>query len=316
MSTAADKIDGPVVYFSLAAVLIAFGVGLWCNFFYGWAFTQTTTLLLCPLMALAWVLVLLVSKKWQLQGLGHDFKPQIALACGGVVLAQLVMSAVATAASARLGQVMTIVVCIGVLLAGLLSNHFLGRRAVQNDPHVGRVEKSGPVIPSRPDFLANGDEYDVEFELPPSKKLDPGMPFYYGPNTSGMLLATSAFEPFRGDLNDLQQLSDRSKPAAIVIRQVDKKKLRLLRVGADTPVSSRPPAKGDYVFLKPTRYNGPFLVAWMAIPNMQMFWLSDAVMQNQKIPASHMLLLTGYAACLIGVFLSLAVVLFQKREVG
>jgi hypothetical protein len=54
----------------------------------------------------------------------------------------------------------------------------------------------------------------------------------------------------------------------------------------------------------------------MAIPNMQMFWLSDAVMQNQKIPASHMLLLTGYAACLIGVFLSLAVVLFQKREVG
>jgi len=52
------------------------------------------------------------------------------------------------------------------------------------------------------------------------------------------------------------------------------------------------------------------------VPNMQFFWLVDAVSQNQPVPAGYMLMLLGYTACQIGVFLSLGIALFQKRDVG
>ena len=60
--------------------------------------------------------------------------PRVALA------AILVLAAVATAASTRLGQVMTIVVCAGVLFGSMLSNYFIGRHAGlrrARRPHAG-----------------------------------------------------------------------------------------------------------------------------------------------------------------------------------
>lgn len=315
MATAADKVDGPVVVFGLLAIVIALGVGVWCNFFYGWVFSQTATLLLCPMMVLAWVLVLLVNKKWDFQGIDHDFKPQIAMASVAIVLAQVAMTAVATAASSRLGQVMTIVVCAGVLMMGLLSNHFLGRRAINNTA-IARIESATPVLASRPDLDANGNEFDVVLELEPRRKIEPGMPFYYGTSPSGYMLATHPFKPYDGELREMQQLSDRSRPASLIVTSLEKKKVRILRVGADGAIASRLPRKGDYVFLKPTEYGAGYLATWMAVPNIQFFWLSDAVTQNQPIPGKHLGLLGAYTACLVGAFLSLAVILFQKREVG
>ena len=58
------------------------------------------------------------------------------------------------------------------------------------------------------------------------------------------------------------------------------------------------------------------LPLWSALPNFQYFWLVDAVSQNQKIPPLHVGFVAIYAACMIGALLSLAVALFQTREVG
>jgi hypothetical protein len=55
---------------------------------------------------------------------------------------------------------------------------------------------------------------------------------------------------------------------------------------------------------------------WGLVPNLQFFWLLDAVSQNQPVPWSHIVLVLTYAAVQIGAFLSLAVMLFQKRDVG
>jgi hypothetical protein len=52
------------------------------------------------------------------------------------------------------------------------------------------------------------------------------------------------------------------------------------------------------------------------VPNLQFFWLLDAVSQNQPVPLSHLVLVLMYAAVQIGAFLSLAVMLFQNRDVG
>lgn len=314
LSTSADDIDQPVVIFGLCAVVLALFAGIWGNFFYGWVFSQTATLLLCPLIIAAWVLVLMISKKWEFQPIGTNFKPQIALASTAILLAQLVMTAVATAASARFGQVMTIVICSGVFVMGLLSPYMLGRRAIQNE-NLARIQTAAPTLPSRPNLVNNGDQFVITFDQQPRRPIEVGEPFYFGANPSGFGLAAD-FPAFEGDAADMNARADRTKPPALVVVQSEPKKMTIEHVGADGAVASRLPRAGDYVFLKPTRYNALYLGAWAIVPNMQSFWLTDAVTQNQPVPARHIGLLTIYAACLVGVFLCLAVVLFQRREVG
>ena len=89
MSTAADTLDGPVWIFTTVAILLSFGVAVWCNFFYGWYFTQTAMVLIAPAMVLAYIFVLLVGKKWEWQPITTDFKGQITFACIGLTLALL-----------------------------------------------------------------------------------------------------------------------------------------------------------------------------------------------------------------------------------
>jgi len=79
---------------------------------------------------------------------------------------------------------------------------------------------------------------------------------------------------------------------------------------------SRPPLPKDSVFLRPTKTNMAPLIAWSVIPNMQSFWLIDAINKNQPVPMSHLVLVAIYSFFQIIVFLGLAVVLFQGRDVG
>lgn len=315
MTTTADDLDVPVILFSLLAAGIAFAVATWCNFFYGWVFPQTASLLLLPLTAAAWVGVLLINKEWQVQDLHTDFKPQITLASLCVLMALLVLTAVATAASARLGQVMTIVVCAGVFVFGLLSNALLGRHAYQNDA-VARIQSVTADPPDRPVFSEPGATARVTLELEPTSAIRPGMPFYYGPNPNGFPLSVVSFPPFEGDLEDRMELLRPGTPPALVVTAASKKELTVRRAGGEGALVKQPPAAGDYVFTRSTRVNPVVLAIWGVIPNIQFFWLVDAVTQNQPIPLSHVGLVALYAAIQIGVFLSLAILLFQRREVG
>jgi hypothetical protein len=49
---------------------------------------------------------------------------------------------------------------------------------------------------------------------------------------------------------------------------------------------------------------------------MQFFWQADALTQGQAITLAHCGAVTLYAAAMILAFLSLAVILFQDRDVG
>jgi len=70
------------------------------------------------------------------------------------------------------------------------------------------------------------------------------------------------------------------------------------------------------VFTSRTRVSPVWLGVWGLIPNMQSFWLVDAITQAQPIPASHTLLVLAYSVCQMVVFLSVAVLLFEGRDVG
>jgi ABC-type transport system involved in multi-copper enzyme maturation permease subunit len=56
--------------------------------------------------------------------------------------------------------------------------------------------------------------------------------------------------------------------------------------------------------------------AYAAIPNMQFFWSADALTQGHAMTATYFGTVTLYAALLVAAIMSLAVLLFQGRDVG
>jgi hypothetical protein len=54
----------------------------------------------------------------------------------------------------------------------------------------------------------------------------------------------------------------------------------------------------------------------MVIPNIQFFWPADALTQGHPISLGYLGMVSCYATCLVFGTLSLAVLLFQTRDVG
>lgn len=314
MTTAADTIDQPVVVFSLGAVAIALAVAVWANFFYGWYFSQTSMLLLLPLIVLGYVLVLLVGKKWEWQAIGTDFKPQVTIACLSLGLAVLVLTSIATAVSTRLGQVMTIVVCAGVFMLGLLSNYLVGRYAFDNAP-VAQIREA--IYPRGQDegFRTPGDTCEIVLSDPPRVALPPGTSFHYGPNPNGFDMAVPPFPRFEGDPSKEGALLLSDTPGAVIVTKSQGLNLTIRNIGAGVR-AERGPLPDDWVFTRPTRVHPVALVVWSVIPNMQHYWLVDAVSQNRRVPAAHLARIGLYALLQITTALALGVILFQKRDVG
>ncbi|MHC4324398.1 MAG: ABC transporter permease [Planctomycetota bacterium] len=52
------------------------------------------------------------------------------------------------------------------------------------------------------------------------------------------------------------------------------------------------------------------------VPNLQIFWISDAIYEGNEVPVKYLLVGASYALCYTGAILALAVALFQRRQVG
>lgn len=128
MSTASDHFDMPVILFGVGGALFAFIFATAANYLYNKVFTSTLAVVLLITQAVALGLVLVINKKWGLQSPLTEFTvhggelTQVVVGLGLVFQAVLVLTGVAVAASTRLGQVMTLMICVGVFLLGLASN--------------------------------------------------------------------------------------------------------------------------------------------------------------------------------------------------
>jgi hypothetical protein len=72
----------------------------------------------------------------------------------------------------------------------------------------------------------------------------------------------------------------------------------------------------DYVF---GRFAGTYLWARLGrflVPNLQVFWISDAIYEGSTVPLRYILITASYAVCYAAGILALAVALFQRRQVG
>jgi len=165
-------------------------------------------------------------------------------------MAILMLTAIAIAASTRLGQVMTLSVTLGAFMVGMLSNHFIGQKLKSiKDLWLERATIEGlteTVTRSRIVELTSGE------------------------------ISTSTEE--------IEQ--------AIV------------------PLSTM--ANG---FFEVVEY-GFYWIVYAILPNFQMFWLSDGVTQGHVIPVEYVGLTLLYGPLYILATLCIAVILFQRREVG
>lgn len=302
MQTARDTGDPVVLTFGLLAVFVSVGVGLWCNFFYGWVFASTAVGSLFPLSLLAWLAVLLFDREWNVQlfkaseetyntsFLSPSLQPEVLMALGGVLLALLVVASVALAASTRLSQVMTVVVCLVVFVLGLLTDTLFGRRAFESNAR-GRIVEINVLDDHDDDFSDEGDAYHVIFDR--GIDLADGMEVYLSSDNVGFGLLG---------------------PGKARLENVSYSSARLVKVGAEP--MQRPPQVDDYIIDGPQRIHAPWRIVWSIPPNLQALSFSDALSQEHFIPPRHLGLVALYSALYISGMIALAVMLFQTREVG
>lgn len=131
LQTTRDPVHVPVVVFGLAALILGAGIGVWCNYFYNKVFASTVIIATTPLAGLAYFLSLLFKPDFSFQDPTIAFKPYLWLALICIMVAVLVLTAIAVAASTRLNQVLTLVVTVGVFMLGLMSDSLLGTRIDQ-----------------------------------------------------------------------------------------------------------------------------------------------------------------------------------------
>lgn len=124
-----DTYDGPVLTFGLLALLLTFVIAGLANYLYRRPFPSTFAVVASLTSLAAWAVISCVSRSWELQSPAVDFDPQLVIGLLMVFEAILVLTAVAVAASTRLGRLATLLVCTGVFLLGLVGEYFLSTAA-------------------------------------------------------------------------------------------------------------------------------------------------------------------------------------------
>jgi hypothetical protein len=251
LQTVRDPIHVPVIVFGVTALIIGVGSAIWCNYFYGKVFASSVICFMTPLAGLAYLFSLLFDHSFTLQPIWSDFKPQLWLGLAALMVAILVLTAIAIAASARLGQVMTLCVTLGMFLLGLMSDWLIGRP-------MQRIEA---VWTERA-------------------------------RAEGLTVTEERFRTFTLVTGETQTSS---VPEIVEVPQV--------------PLTQM--AEG-WERLE----HGALWTAGAIVPNFQVLWLSDALTQGHRIPVGYVATTSLYGLLYIVVALCLAVILFQRREVG
>ena len=139
METASDKYDQPVLVFGIAALVISLVAAVFCNYVYGWHFSATLTAWIIPLGTLALAATLFFDKEWTPQspltffGRKGSIAPvSVYSAVTLIFLAVMILTAFAVTLSTRFSQVVTLILCSGVFLLGLLSDYYFGNPEAQS----------------------------------------------------------------------------------------------------------------------------------------------------------------------------------------
>lgn len=118
--------DRPVFIGYLLATLFTLGLGAFANFFYEKPFTASAIVFAVPVFSLVFLALCLVRHDWQLEPFGKPPDLSLFLATLLIFFATCILTAIATAASTRMGPVPTFAICTILFLCGLFSDYAFG----------------------------------------------------------------------------------------------------------------------------------------------------------------------------------------------
>lgn len=173
METATDTLDGPVLILGGIALLVSLVVAVFGNYVYGWNFATTLLGTVLPLGAVALLFVLFFKRDWTPQPPIVDFGDlKLLYATMMTFFGVLILTAFAVALSARFSQVITLTLCAGVYLLGLLSDYYLGRPALEGSAWIFGVLYA--IVPNFQYFWA-GNAITQELTIPGMQVLQVGL---------------------------------------------------------------------------------------------------------------------------------------------
>jgi len=72
----------------------------------------------------------------------------------------------------------------------------------------------------------------------------------------------------------------------------------------------------DYAFGRFAQTQWWAKIGRFLVPNLQVFWISDAIYEGSAVPLKYIFISASYALCYTAAILALAIALFQRRQVG
>ena len=123
VSSASVPINWPVVVFGCVALAVAVAVAGAGNFMFGWTFVSAGAVTMIVTLTAALGGASIIDTGWKLVPISQTFgpeniRPELLVAMFMIYLAVVLLSAVAVAASTRVGQILTLLITLAVLAAG------------------------------------------------------------------------------------------------------------------------------------------------------------------------------------------------------
>jgi len=173
MSAAPDPWDMPVITLGLLAIGLTILVAMLGNLIFGWHVTSAGVWAGLIFFTVAMLVISFVGKDWTIVPMGYDAVPrtptdmpvlhsQLLIGILLMLMAVLILCAIAVTVSTRLGQVLTLLACMGAFFLG--SMHPLMQNLAQKTPAVSALTW---LLPNLTYFYAL-DALSMEKAIPPS----------------------------------------------------------------------------------------------------------------------------------------------------
>ncbi|MGB8226721.1 MAG: ABC transporter permease subunit [Sedimentisphaerales bacterium] len=129
MSTVSDTHDMTVIISAAITIGLSFAITAFLNYFYDWKFTSTAIILTAIFATMAIVFLCFIDPDWKFNPAGNKFNSVDIYGSILLLIALFILTAAALMFSARFNVLVTLSLCIGLFLLGLVSDYVFGRFA-------------------------------------------------------------------------------------------------------------------------------------------------------------------------------------------
>lgn len=129
LESAGDEHDWTVILAATVSVFASLLLAAFFDYYFGWKFSSTAVLLLALFSAFSLIFLGFIDRHWAFHPAENGFNAIDVWGTVLLLLAAIILTAWATLFSSRFNIVVTLSVCVGIFLLGLVSDYVFGRFA-------------------------------------------------------------------------------------------------------------------------------------------------------------------------------------------